>query len=199
MSNNQEDQDSEAELGAMLERIYADSRAYFERQHPNGVEPPDPMPELADKVDRAIDEHANGHEDDAAGLFPGVRLDQGNPRHAELINRLQRGAGKSHEIKLVIDKDGSHWAVRDFDASLKSTEQEDREYDERHAAQDSGAPATLQHAYGPPRRHGHAQEPDSTPDTAYVAIELGAFELLADRLARGHALRALIARRRAAR
>ena len=126
MSAHQEDQDS-GEFTAMVDRVNAESRAFFDRQHPNGVERPDPMPELADKVEKAIDEWANGHEDDAAQLFPAVRLDRTDPHHAGLIDRLQRGEGKPFEIKLEVDKDGSHWAARDVDAAVERMDAEERD------------------------------------------------------------------------
>lgn len=97
-------------------RIEAESRAEFARLYPNGVEPADPMPELTAKVSKAIDEHANGHEDEAADLFPGAPLNPADPHDAQLVQRLQNGDGRLHEIKLHVAKDGSHWAVRDFDA-----------------------------------------------------------------------------------
>lgn len=129
------------DFAARWARIEAESRAHFERAHPNGVEPEpmpeqpaDPLAELADDVSHAIDEHTDAHEDEAHELFPGVRLNPSTPGGAELIARLQRGEGTPHAIKLHTEPDGSLWAVEDFYARLKRDEQADREYDERAAA-----------------------------------------------------------------
>ncbi len=89
---------------------------------------PHMIADLAWKVGQAIDEHANPI-DESEATPPGVQLDP--TRDAEAIDRLQRGGGGEHAIKLHTAADGTLWAVNDWDAQMRLMERADAEYDAR--------------------------------------------------------------------
>lgn len=110
------------------------------------------MADLAFKVDQAIDDHANP-SDESEITFPGWPLDAAHD--ADLIERLKRGEGRAHEVKLHTDAAGQHFAVRDWDAAMQARAEEDAAYDARPAADVAAVqPGAHQPAYvRAPRPH----------------------------------------------